>query len=105
MFAITAISSGAQERTVVRMSNTNVTESVPITEFGRKVLGVNWTRVEGVLGLGALLTAFVWFLGMPTGMAIGFGFGVVFVLDVIRDAIFGSSKQVQSELQRIDTSQ
>jgi hypothetical protein len=55
-------------------------------------------RVEGVLAVGALLTSFIWFLGMPTGMAIGVGFGLVFLLDFIRALIFDSARSSGSRL-------
>lgn len=74
------------------MTDETTAEPVVQTLQGRKISDVNWTRVEGVLGVGALLTSFIWFLGMPTGMAIGVGFGIVFVLDVVRALIFTSSQ-------------
>ncbi len=59
---------------------------------------VNWTRIEGVVGVGALLTSFLWFLGMPTGMAIGIGFGTILLLDFIRQLLFGSSRAEHTHL-------
>ncbi len=79
------------------MTDETTTETVVQTPQWRKTFGVNWTRVEGVLGVGALLTSFIWFLGMPTGMAIGVGFGIVLVLDVVRALIFNSSRRDRSE--------
>lgn len=61
------------------------------TLAGRTARHVNWTRVEGIVGGGALLTSFLWFLGMPIGMAIGVGFGVLLLLDFVRALLFGAS--------------
>lgn len=79
------------------MTEETPTETVVQTPERWKMIDVNWTRVEGVIGVGALLTSFIWFLGMPTGMAIGVGFGIVLVLDVVRALIFGSSRPSPSE--------
>lgn len=54
--------------------------------------GTNWTRLEGVVAVGALLASFLWFLGMPTGLAIGVGFGVVLLLDFLRSLIFDEAR-------------
>lgn len=70
------------------MTDEATTETTVQTPRGRKPFNINWLRVEGVLGVGALLTSFIWFLGMPTGMAIGVGFGIVLVLDVVRALLF-----------------
>lgn len=80
------------------MTGENTTETVVQTPQGQKIFDVNWTRVEGVLGIGALLTSFIWFLGMPTGMAIGVGFGIILVLDLVRALIFNSSQSDQTDL-------
>lgn len=85
------------------MTDETTTETVAQTSQGRRTSDVDWTRVEGVLGVGALLTSFVWFLGMPTGMAIGVGFGIILVLDVIRALIVGSSRSDRSELSTLDS--
>lgn len=53
---------------------------------------VNWTRLEGVIAAGALLASFVWFLGMPTGMAVGVGFGAVLLLDFLRSLLFDGAR-------------
>lgn len=82
------------------MPDESTIEAVAQTSQGWKTFDVNWTRVEGVLGTGALITSFIWFLGMPTGMAIGVGFGLVLVLDVIRSLIFDSSQSDRSDLNR-----
>lgn len=58
---------------------------------------IPWTRIEGVLAIGALLTSFIWFLGMPTGMAIGVGFGTVLLLDFVRALIFDSAQPSGSQ--------
>lgn len=79
------------------MTDETTTETAVQIPWGRKTFNINWTRVEGVLGVGALLTSFIWFLGMPTGMAIGVGFGVVLVLDVVRTLIFNSSRRDHSD--------
>ena len=80
------------------MTDETTTETAAQTPRGRKTFNINWTRVEGVLGVGALLTSFIWFLGMPTGMAIGVGFGIILVLDVIRALIFSPSRREHSDL-------
>lgn len=80
------------------MTDDTVTESAAPATRGRETSNMDWTRVEGVLGVGALLTSFIWFLGMPTGMAIGVGFGIVLVLDVIRALILGSSQPDRSDV-------
>lgn len=82
------------------MTDESTTKTVAQTSQGWKIFDVNWIRVEGILGIGALITSFIWFLGMPTGMAIGVGFGLVLVLDVIRSLIFDSSQSDRSDLNR-----
>lgn len=79
------------------MTDENMTETVAKTSYELERFDINWIRVEGVLGIGALITSFIWFLGMPTGMAIGVGFGIVLFLDFIRSLIFGSSRSNRSE--------
>lgn len=59
---------------------------------------LNWTRLEGVVGVGTLLTTFIWFLGMPTAMAFGVGFGSILVSDFLRHLIFRDSHDRYSEL-------
>lgn len=59
---------------------------------------VNWTRLEGVVAVGALLTSFIWFLGMPTGMAIGIGFGTVLLLDFLRSMLFDEARTDRADL-------
>lgn len=77
------------------MDTEDTQEIMHRTADARHELGVNWTRLEGVVGLGALVTSFLWFLGMPAAMAIGVGFGAIFLLDVARYTIFVSSKRSQ----------
>ncbi len=74
------------------MTDNNLEERVSNTTHVRKGYDVNWTRLEGVVAVGTLLASFMWFLGMSIGMAIGFGFGIVLLLDFIRELIFGSSR-------------
>ncbi|WP_306059379.1 hypothetical protein [Natronococcus wangiae] len=59
---------------------------------------VNWTRLEGIVAVGVLLTSFVWFLGMPTGMAIGVGFGIVLLLDFVRSLLFDTGRKESAEV-------
>lgn len=73
------------------MTDETESETVPKNAPRWNVKDIPWTRVEGVLAVGALFTSFIWFLGMPTGMAIGVGFGTVLLLDFIRSLIFGPS--------------
>lgn len=80
------------------MSDENKVETISSTTHVREGLDVNWTRLEGIVAIGALLTSFIWFLGMPTGMAIGVGFGIVLLLDFIRHLIFGPSRPERSNL-------
>lgn len=84
--------------TLHTMTNETKTEIHSGSASGRTGLDVRWTRVEGVLAVGALLTSFIWFLGMPTGMAIGVGFGLVLLLDFIRALIFESPPPDQNHL-------
>lgn len=74
------------------MTDESMTETTGKNSSGQAIFGIPWTRVEGVLAVGALLTSFIWFLGMPTGMAIGVGFGLVLLLDFIRALIFDSAR-------------
>lgn len=80
------------------MIDENVADIAAALAPGRRGFDVNWTRVEGVAGGGALLTSFVWFLGMPTGMAFGVGFGLVLLLDFVRALIFDTPWTDRSEL-------
>lgn len=80
------------------MPDKTKTETYMRSASKRSGIGIPWNRVEGVLAVGALLTSFIWFLGMPTGMAIGVGFGIVLLMDFIRALIFGSSIHDQSQL-------
>lgn len=80
------------------MTDENTARTGVTAADGRSIANVDWTRLEGVLAVGALLTSFIWFLGMPTGMAIGVGFGTVLLLDFVRSLIFDSSLPDQSRL-------
>lgn len=80
------------------MTNQNMAEHQEKAVDLRRSVGVNWNRLEGVLAVGALLTSFIWFLGMPTGMAIGVGFGIVLLLDFARSLIFDSASSDRSRL-------
>lgn len=73
------------------MADNPKTENYVGSASKRSGPGIPWNRVEGVLAVGALLTSFVWFLGMPTGMAMGVGFGIVLLLDFIRALNFDSA--------------
>lgn len=79
------------------MTDENVSETVAKSSHRQGRFNINWTRIEGVLGVGALITSFIWFLGMPTGMAIGVGFGIVLLLDFIRSLIFDSARSDRFE--------
>lgn len=94
----TTIGYGVYGSTVIPMTNETVTETVGSTARAQKGVDVNWTRLEAVVGLGAVLTSFIWFLGMPTGMAVGVGFGIVLLLDVGRSLIIESSKPERTQL-------
>lgn len=80
------------------MTDETMAETVAENPSRRTTIGISWTRVEGVLAIGALLTSFIWFLGMSTGMAIGVGFGIVLLLDFIRALIFESSQSDRANL-------
>lgn len=80
------------------MTDETTAETVAAHDTERRGIDVPWTRVEGVVAVGALLTSFIWFLGMPTGMAIGVGFGTVLLVDFIRALIFGSSRSDRDTL-------
>lgn len=80
------------------MTDESRSETVAENVARRTSIDIPWTRVEGVLAVGTLLTSFVWFLGMPTGMAIGVGFGIVLLLDFIRALIFESSRSNRAKL-------
>jgi hypothetical protein len=59
---------------------------------------LDWTRLEGIVAVGALLATFLWFLGMPTGMAIGVGFGVVLLLDFLRSLLCNGTRPDRPDL-------
>lgn len=82
------------------MTDETMTETGAENASRRTGIDIPWTRLEGVLAGGALLTSFVWFLGMPTGMAFGVGFGIVLLVDFARAVIFGSSRVDREPLSR-----
>lgn len=77
---------------MLTMTDENTSETVETNVPPRTGIDIPWNRVEGVVAVGALLTSFIWFLGMPTGMAVGVGFGIVLLLDFIRSMIFESAE-------------
>ncbi|WP_129116090.1 hypothetical protein [Halegenticoccus tardaugens] len=81
-----------------------MTETTRKNVPGQVLFDAPWTRVEGVLAVGALLTSFIWFLGMPTGMAIGVGFGLVLLLDFFRALIFDSARSSGSRFTPLEFS-
>lgn len=74
------------------MTNEHTEDTNPKSAHVSRDYTVNWTRLEGILAVGALLTSIIWFLGMPTGMAIGVGFGIVLLLDFLRSLIFDAAR-------------
>lgn len=86
------------------MSSETSTETVEQAAEERRGFEINWRRVEGLIGAGALFTSFLWFLGMPTGMAIGVGVGTILLVDFSRALIFDSSQSEQPYVDARDTS-